>query len=121
MTYYAFGDVAFVGGSMGLEGGHNALEPAALGKPVLLGPNMDSAREIAVQLLQCGAAMQIGNRQEFKHAALSLLTDRVLRENMGDAGRTLIEKNKRAVGITIGVIRRLLSIESGGRNDANVP
>ena len=52
MTYYACGDVAFVGGSFGDQGGHNALEPAALGKPVLLGPNMDNAREIASQLLQ---------------------------------------------------------------------
>lgn len=44
MTYYACGDVAFVGGSFGDQGGHNALEPAALGKPVLLGPNMENAR-----------------------------------------------------------------------------
>ena len=59
LTYYACGDVAFVGGSMGEQGGHNPLEPAALGKPVLLGPNMVNAQEIASQLLACNAAWSL--------------------------------------------------------------
>jgi len=108
MTYYAYADVAFVGGSMGDQGGHNALEPAALGKPVLLGPNMDNAREIASQLLLCNAALQVINKEEFRQAAEKELTDDTLRKNMGQAGRVLDEKNKGALELTLEAVRKLL-------------
>ena len=108
MLYYACGDVAFVGGSMGEQGGHNALEPAALGKPVLLGPNMDNAREIASQMLQCDAARRVNNQQEFLQTARQLLTDKVLRDSMGRAGRELLEKNKGALDLTLNAVKKLL-------------
>lgn len=108
MTFYAVADVAFVGGSMGDQGGHNALEPAALGKPVLLGPNMDNARDIATQLLQCNAAVQVTNQEKFRQSAEKLLTDDKLRESMGLAGRVLVEKNKGALKFTLEAVRKLL-------------
>jgi len=108
MTYYACADVAFVGGSMGEQGGHNALEPAALGKPVLLGPNMENAREIAAQLLECGAAWRVGNQQDFRQSAEQILTDGVLRDRMGQAGRALVESNKGALGLTLEAVNSLL-------------
>jgi 3-deoxy-D-manno-octulosonic-acid transferase len=108
MSYYACADVAFVGGSMGDQGGHNALEPAALGKPVLLGPNMDNAREITSQLLHCNAARRVNNQQEFREAAELILTDGNLRDSMGQAGRDLVEKNKGALDLTLNAIKRLL-------------
>jgi 3-deoxy-D-manno-octulosonic-acid transferase len=108
MTYYACGDVAFVGGSMGEQGGHNALEPAALGKPVLLGPNMDNAREIATQLLQCKAAQRVNNQQDFRQTAEKILVDGALRASMGQAGRELVEKNRGALDLTMEAIGKLL-------------
>ncbi len=108
MTYYAVADVAFVGGSMGDQGGHNALEPAALARPVLLGPNMDNAREIAAQLLQCNAAVRVTDREELRQAAEKLLTDDSLRASMGQAGRVLVEKNKGALDLTMEAVRKLL-------------
>src|SRR5690554_1054149 len=51
MNYYATADVAYVGGSMGEQGGHNALEPAALGKAVVIGPNTWNAKEIVQGLI----------------------------------------------------------------------
>ena len=108
MTYYACADVAFVGGSMGDQGGHNALEPAALGKPVLLGPNMENAREIATQLVECNAAMRVSDQDEFKRAAERILTDGVLRDRMGQAGRSLVESNKGALGLTLEAVEKLL-------------
>ena len=108
MSYYACADVAFVGGSFGVQGGHNALEPAALGKPVLLGPNMENAKEIASQLLQCSAAQGVTNQQDFRQAAEKILTDGVLRDNMGQAGRGLVEKNKGALNLTLSAIKKLL-------------
>ena len=108
MTYYACGDVAFVGGSFGDQGGHNALEPAALGKPVLLGPNMENAREIASQLLQRDAARRITNQQDFQQTAEQILTDGVLRDSMGQAGRDLVEQNKGALDLTLKAVEKLL-------------
>jgi 3-deoxy-D-manno-octulosonic-acid transferase len=108
MTYYACADVAFVGGSMGDQCGHNALEPAALGNPVLLGPNMENAREIATQLVECNAAMRVSDQDEFKRAAERILTDGVLRDRMGQAGRSLVESNKGALGLTLEAVEKLL-------------
>ena len=112
MTYYACGDVAFVGGSMGDQGGHNALEPAALGKPVLLGPNMDNAREIACQLLESNAARCVSNHIDFEQAARQIMTDGALRDRMGQAGRVLVEKNKGALALTLNAVERLLQSDS---------
>jgi 3-deoxy-D-manno-octulosonic-acid transferase len=108
MTYYACGDVAFVGGSMGEQGGHNALEPAALGKPVLLGPNMDNAREIASQLLQCKAALRVNDQQDFCQTAEKILVNGTLRDSMGQAGQALVEKNRGALDLTMEAIGKLL-------------
>lgn len=108
MTYYACGDVAFVGGSMGDQGGHNPLEPAALGKPVLLGPNMENAQEIAAQLLKCKAARSVTNQQDFQQAAETILNDGNLRDSMGQAGRLLVETNRGALDLTLAAVKRLL-------------
>jgi len=108
MSYYACADVAYVGGSMGEQGGHNALEPVALGKPVLMGPNMENAQEIADQLLKCNAARRVTNQQDFKQAAEEILRDGVLRDSMGQAGRELLEKNKGALDLTLKAVERLL-------------
>jgi len=108
MSYYACADVVFVGGSMGEQGGHNALEPAALGKPVLFGPNMDNAREIATQLQRCNAARSVSNQQNLRQIAGQILTDGVLRDKMGQAGLELIEKNKGALELTLKAIKKLL-------------
>lgn len=104
MTYYACADLAFVGGSIGKQGGHNALEPVALGKPVLFGPEMENARDIAAQLLEHKAARCIVNQADFVREAEQILTDGVLRDRMGQAGRRLIESNKGALDLTLQAI-----------------
>jgi 3-deoxy-D-manno-octulosonic-acid transferase len=108
LTYYACGDVAYVGGGMGEQGGHNALEPAALGVPVLFGPNMANARDIADQLLACRAAEQVDDLRSLSAAAERILGDDSLRERMGRAGRALVTANKGALGTTLAAVRNLL-------------
>lgn len=108
MVYYACADAAFVGGSFGDQGGHNPLEPAALGKPVLLGPNMENAREIADQLLQCQAAMRVDNQQEFLRFAGQILSDGLLRDSMGQAGRNLVRQNRGALEQTLKAVDRFV-------------
>ena len=108
MNYYACADLTFVGGSFGEQGGHNPLEPAALGKPVLLGPNMDNAREIASLLRHCNAARRVTSQQEFQHTAEQILSDGTLRDSMGQAGRNLLAQNKGALNLTLDAVKKLL-------------
>ncbi|GMR15372.1 MAG: lipid IV(A) 3-deoxy-D-manno-octulosonic acid transferase [Gammaproteobacteria bacterium] len=109
MAYYACADVTFVGGSMGEQGGHNTLEPASLGKPVMVGPNTTNAKEIVAELIDYGAAVRISNPQSFQASAEALLGDGFLRDRMGQAGLALIEKNKGALDLTLDAIDRQLS------------
>ena len=109
MTWYACADVAFVGGTMGEQGGHNVLEPAALGKPVLVGPNTVNAREIVEELINSGAALRINNQQEFQDEAARTLSDGLLRDQMGQAGLALIKKNKGALDLTLEAISQQIS------------
>jgi 3-deoxy-D-manno-octulosonic-acid transferase len=108
LTYYACADVTFVGGSFGEQGGHNALEPAALGKPVLLGPNMVNAKEVSSQLIQCGAAMRVTDQHDFRRLTEEILTDGNLRHRMGLAGKRLVEKNRGALNLTLDAVRKYL-------------
>ena len=64
MDWYAAGDVAFVGGSLVPVGGHNLLEPAALGRPVLAGPHQFNAPDVAAKLLEAGGLQIVANAQE---------------------------------------------------------
>jgi len=109
MTYYACADATFVGGSMGEQGGHNVLEPAALGKPVMVGPNTANAKDIVAELIDCGAAVRVTDQQEFQTSAESLLGDGLLRDQMGQAGLALIERNRGALELTMEEINRLVS------------
>ncbi len=63
LYFYAAADVAFVGGSLAPIGGHNLLEPAALGLPVLTGPNNSNGEDVARLLLDCGAAQDRTQRR----------------------------------------------------------
>ncbi len=68
LTLYASADVAFVGGSLVPIGGHNLLEPAALGLPVLTGPSYFNGQEIAQLLLARGAALEVKSAQDLAAA-----------------------------------------------------
>jgi 3-deoxy-D-manno-octulosonic-acid transferase len=94
---YAAADVAFVGGSLVPIGGHNLLEPAAVGLPVLTGPYQSNAREIARQLLTEGAALQVDDSQQLAQVLKELFADAERRERVGARGRRVIEVNRGSV------------------------
>lgn len=108
LTYYACGDIAYVGGSMGEQGGHNALEPAALGLPVLFGANMENAKEIAAGLIESNAALFVNDQGELQETVRRLFEDHALRNSMGRAGKALVEKNRGALTLTLKAVRKLL-------------
>jgi len=97
MDFYAASDVAFVGGSLVAHGGHNPLEPAALGLPVLTGPHMHNFREVYAGMLPTGAAREVRDADALGEALVELLGDAPLRQSMGAAGKALIARHRGAL------------------------
>jgi 3-deoxy-D-manno-octulosonic-acid transferase len=108
MTYYACADIAYVGGSMGEQGGHNALEPAALGKPVLFGPNMENAKEVTTKLIESKAAIVVNNQIELEQVSNKLFNSTSLQDDMARAGLASVELNRGALDLTLIAVRKLL-------------
>jgi 3-deoxy-D-manno-octulosonic-acid transferase len=106
---YAAADAAFVGGSLVPIGGHNLLEPAALGVPVLTGPSQSNARDIARLLIQQGAALQVADARELAAALIRLLADPAERQRMGTIGRHIVESNRGSVARLLEFIEPFLS------------
>jgi 3-deoxy-D-manno-octulosonic-acid transferase len=102
-TLYAAGDVAFVGGSLVPIGGHNLLEPAALGLPVLTGPSHFNGKEIAQILLQQGAAIEVAHVADLAATLLRLFADPAERARMGEVGLKVVAANR-------GSVRRLAEL-----------
>jgi 3-deoxy-D-manno-octulosonic-acid transferase len=97
LYFYAAADVAFVGGSLAPIGGHNLLEPAALGLPILTGPNNSNGEDVARLLLECGAAKMVRNGAELGSRVVELLSNQTLRMEMGERGRAAVERNRGAL------------------------
>jgi 3-deoxy-D-manno-octulosonic-acid transferase len=97
--FYAAGDVAFVGGSLGIDdvGGHNLLEPAALGLPIIAGPHNFNSADIARLLVGCGALTIVHDPRELARTVSSLLADPQRRATLGAAGRKAVDDNRGAV------------------------
>ena len=106
---YAAADVAFVGGSLVPIGGHNLLEPAALGLPVLTGPYQSSGQDIARLLLQQGAALQVADARELAAALTRLLADPAARQRIGAIGRHIVESNRGSVARLLELIEPLMA------------
>jgi 3-deoxy-D-manno-octulosonic-acid transferase len=108
MRYYACCDVAFVGGSFARVGGHNVLEPAALGKPVLVGPHTFNFEEITESLFRARAALRCGNAGEFERHVDELFRDADRRNAMGEAGRALVQSGRGALDRTLTLLDSLV-------------
>jgi 3-deoxy-D-manno-octulosonic-acid transferase len=98
---YAAADLVFVGGSLATWGGHNLIEPAAEGKPVIFGPHMTNFQEIASSFLEADAAIQVRGREELEEILRRLLTEASLRHALGERARQLVEANRGAARKTM--------------------
>ena len=108
LDFYAAADVAFVGGSLVPVGGHNLLEPAALGVPILTGPHTGNAADIARLLIERGAAEVVHNPAELAGRLTVLLKDAPARARMGEAGRACVDANRGALLKLLDLIEPLL-------------
>lgn len=111
---YQVATVVFVGGSLIDAGGHNILEPAVFGKPILFGPHMQNFAEIADTFVTNGAAWQVRSDRELEEAVIAALTDPVGRARLGAAARALLEANRGARDKSLAVIAELLPIGRPG-------
>jgi 3-deoxy-D-manno-octulosonic-acid transferase len=110
---YQIATLVFVGGSLADYGGHNILEPAIFGKPIVFGPHMHNFREIAETFLANQAAVQVQSERELEEVLRNLITDPVRRAGLGAAARALVEANRGAKDKTMAVISELLPPPAG--------
>jgi 3-deoxy-D-manno-octulosonic-acid transferase len=108
LGFYAAADVAFVGGSLVGIGGHNLLEPAAVGVPILTGPHNFNSIDSARLLLGSGAAQVVNNAAELGEQVSALLGDPQARARMGARGRECVAANRGALEKLLGLIEPLL-------------
>ena len=108
MTFFGACDIAFVGGSLVANGGHNMIEPAAWGVPVLTGPHLFNFTE-ASQLLLEGKAMKVcHNADQLAERCVELFQDRQLRSEMGSAAQRIAEANRGALERLLALVERTL-------------
>jgi 3-deoxy-D-manno-octulosonic-acid transferase len=108
LDFYAASDVAFVGGSLVPIGGHNLLEPAALGLPIVTGPYNGNSADIAKLLIERGAAEVVHDADELAGRVAALLSDPDERARIGAVGRDCVDSNRGALGKLLGLIEPLL-------------
>jgi 3-deoxy-D-manno-octulosonic-acid transferase len=106
--FYAAGDVAFVGGTLVPIGGHNLLEPAALGLPIVAGPHNFNSADIARMLAERGAVRIVENPAMLAQVVMTLFADPAARAAMGASGRKAVDDNRGAVGRLMQFLEPLL-------------
>ena len=105
---YQIATAVFVGGSLVPLGGHNILEPAVHGKPIVFGPHMENFAEIAGAFLANGAAVQVRTARELEDVVVELMVDPVRRARLGAAARALVDANRGAKDTTLKVLADLV-------------
>ena len=109
LQFYAASDIAFVGGSLEAIGGHNLLEPAALGKPVIVGPHTFNTEEVADSLIEAKAVLRVSDEWELGAAVIRLFTHGEERAAMGQAAQTVLERERGAVARTVQIVEQVVA------------
>ena len=108
MVFFGACDVAFVGGSLVATGGHNMIEPAAWGVPVLSGPHLFNFTEASQLLLAADGMLVCNDAAELAEQCISLMGNKGRRQEMGNAARLVAEANRGALDKLMSVIDRFI-------------
>ncbi|WP_331346426.1 lipid IV(A) 3-deoxy-D-manno-octulosonic acid transferase [Cellvibrio sp. UBA7661] len=108
LLLFGASDIAFVGGSLVPNGGHNFIEPAAWGLPLLSGEHVFNFAEVSQLMIQADALQITGNANELAHAVMALMQDAALRNNRGENALRVAQENRGALDKTLAVIERYL-------------
>jgi 3-deoxy-D-manno-octulosonic-acid transferase len=107
--FYEHATVVFVGKSVTAEGGQNPIEPGALGKAMVFGPNMQNFAEVAGSLVQQNGAVQVRDGTELEKALGELLADEARRKQLGRNALKVVHENLGAVERTVDMIVETLA------------
>lgn len=110
---FSVATVVFVGGSLVDKGGHNILEPAVHGKPIVFGPHMENFKEIAESFIASQASIQLAATEQLSEVFVRLAGDPVERARLGAAARALLVANRGAKPATLDAIMSLLPPPNG--------
>jgi len=102
--FYKHATVIFVGKSLTAEGGQNPIEPGALGKAMVFGPNMQNFAEVVRSFLQHRGAVQVRNAAQLERELGELLADKARREQLGRHALEVVRENLGAVIRTVDMI-----------------
>jgi 3-deoxy-D-manno-octulosonic-acid transferase len=107
---YGVADVAFVGGSLVRKGGHNPLEPAQFGVPVVMGSSFENFRDVVTKLKEAGGICIVQDEAALGKVVAELLSDRAEAKAIGEAGRRVFEEQQ---GATERSVRAIVSVIAG--------
>jgi 3-deoxy-D-manno-octulosonic-acid transferase len=107
-SFYSLGNFAFVGGSLVNFGGHNPLEPAQRGLPVVFGPHMENFKEVSTILTESGGGFQISTEAELFEQVKCWLVAPAKCKKQGEKALGILEAHQGAVARSMEVIRGLL-------------
>ncbi len=110
-SVYSLASVAFVGGSLVAAGGHNPLEPAQFGVPIVMGPHYRNFRAITEDL-RAHDALRIASREELAQVLVGLLTNRGDAQGMGHRAREIFEQQAGATARSLQALRKLLKVDA---------
>jgi len=108
-SVYSLAAVAFVGGSIAEAGGHNPLEPAQFGVPIVMGPHYANFRAITEDLL-AHDAVRIARRDELAGVLAELMRDEDKARTVGERARKVFEEQAGATGRSVKALREVLEV-----------
>jgi 3-deoxy-D-manno-octulosonic-acid transferase len=107
---YSLADVSFVGGSLAPIGGHNLLEPAFFGVPVIFGPYTYNFATMSRLMIKCGGGKMVADESELLHVMLDLLGQKNKREQIGKRAKQFVEQNQGALDRVMGILEPYIEI-----------
>ena len=110
--YLQLADLVVVGGGFAPEGSHNFIEPMALGKPVIVGPNDWTIEFPIVEAMEAGAAIKLESNEELAGTVYSVLTDEIRRTMLGEASRRFHEKHRGASLRHFALLQKFVEVRS---------
>lgn len=109
MSYYSAADVVFVGGSLTKIGGHNILEPASLGKPVITGEHTFNFRDITDLFIKSNACVIVHDEAGLENAAQRLLDNPKEAQELASRALSVVKNNQGATKRSAEIARKFFS------------
>jgi len=121
LLFYAAADVAFVAGSLIPHGGHNVLEPAALGMAIITGPHVFNFTAINDLLTQAHAILLVRDQQQLAAAVIKLFREPQIRQTMGRNASQVLVENRGALDKHLQTIDQLMTVQNVPPNAGDKP